>query len=85
MRAFYAHGLVTGMVFVGLGQISFGLTGMPLFGIGVPSDKGPGCHSLLMVPSFAGYLVGWAAGDRRSGRAEPGRGDPDIPAYGSSG
>ena len=82
-RAFYGHGLVTGMVFIGLGQISYGLTGMPLFGIGVPSDKGIGwLPFVLIVPSFAGSLVSWAVGNRRLLALSLTAAALTLPAYG---
>ena len=69
MRAFYGHGLVAGAAFVGLNLLAVWLSpGAPGF-MGMGLEGGPirWLPYLLMVPSFAGFLVCRAAGDSRLG------------------
>lgn len=70
MRAFYAHGLMTGTLVIVLGTIGARLTGTSFFSdissLGQSSDDATvWLPWILMVPSWAGFLASTAAGNRR--------------------
>lgn len=65
MRAFYAHGVVTGLVFVALTVLGRRITGG---GVLLAPDVPAGWAGLLCgVPPFAGFLTCRATGDRLRG------------------
>lgn len=62
MRAFYMHGIMTGLTFVALSLLAFTITGSPpLFEI--PGEPFSWIPFLCAVPPFAGVMTCQAAGD----------------------
>jgi hypothetical protein len=68
MRAFYFHGVMTGLTFLALSLLGLAITGFPpLFVGGIPGEPFSWIPLLCAVPPLAGLMTCAAAGDRVRG------------------